>query len=261
MVDLSKTNEALNLYIRPQSFPVAVRMVSSVAEIPKKARHPLRDLGIPMPACQGVALARRYGWIMAMGKDDMACPTGAVALGLVPPKSKFMDGSVAVPNWIEDKEVRRKVREGLPKFEYGKYAYLVCASLDRADFEPQSIIVYGNPAQIMRLVQGATSEKGELVTSASSGGGACAGYITKAILTDQCQLVLPGAGDRIFALTQDHEMCFAMPLSQIETVLRGLEITHKAGMRYPIPSFLRFKADLPPIYGEVMDYLKQGGEG
>jgi uncharacterized protein (DUF169 family) len=235
-------------------------MVSSVAEIPKKARHPLRDLGIPMPACQGIALARRYGWTMALGKDDMTCPIGAVALGLVPPKSKFMDGSMAVPNWLENKEVRRKMAEGLPKFEFGKYAYLVCAPLHRTDFEPQSIIIYGNPAQIMRLVQGAASEIGEPITSASFGGGACGGYITKAILTDQCQLILSGAGDRIFALTQDHEMCFAMPLSQVETVLRGLEITHKAGMRYPIPSFLSFKAELPSTYGELMDYLKQEGE-
>lgn len=261
MVDLSKINEALNLYIRPQSFPVAAKMVSSVTEIPKKARYPLRDLGIPIPVCQGVALSRRYGWTMAMGKDDMSCPIGAVSLGLVPPKSKFMDGSLAVPNWLEDKEVRRKIAQGLPKFEYGKYAYLVCAALDRADFEPQSIIIYGNPAQIMRLVQGAVFETGELITSAGFGGGACAGYITKAILTDQCQLILPGAGDRIFALTQDDEMCFAMPLSQVETVLRGLEITHKAGMRYPVPSFLRFKADFPPSYVELMDYLRREGEG
>ncbi len=260
MVDLNKINEALNLYLRPQSFPVAVKMVSSISEIPQKARYPLRDLGITMPTCQTIALSRRYGWIMAVSKDDLSCPIGVITLGFVPPKRKFMDGSVAVPNWLENKEVRQKIAQALPKFEYEKYAYLICAPLDRADFEPQIIIIYGNPAQMMRLVQGFVSEIGEPITSVISGAGACAGYITKAILTDQCQLILPGAGDRIFALTQDDEMCFSIPLSQIEVVLRGLEATHKAGMRYPVPSFLRFKADFPKSYGELMEYLKGGEE-
>ncbi len=110
-MELTKVNEALNFYLHPQTFPVAVKMVSSAEEVPKKARQPLRDLGVPMPTCQGIALTRRYGWVMAMGKEDVYCPIGAVTLGFIPPMSKFMNGSFAVPNWLEDKEVRRKVIE------------------------------------------------------------------------------------------------------------------------------------------------------
>lgn len=260
MTDLTKMNEALNLYIRPQSFPVAVRMVSAGEEVPEKARQPVRDLGMPVPVCQGVALTRRYGWVMAMGKEDMLCPIGAVAMGLVPPKRKFLDGSIPVPNWLVDQEVRAKMAQSMPRFEYGKYTHLICAPLARADFEPQAIIIYGNPAQIMRLIQGVACKTGELVTSVSFGGGACGSYITKTILTDQCQFVLPGGGDRVFALTQDHELAFSMPLSKVEATIKGLEATHEAGMRYPVTSFLRFKAEFPATYTELLDYLKREGE-
>ena len=73
MEDLSQINEMLNLYIRPQSFPVAIKMVASIDEVPEKARIPGRNLGMPMPVCQGIALVRRYAWTIAMGKEDMSC--------------------------------------------------------------------------------------------------------------------------------------------------------------------------------------------
>jgi uncharacterized protein (DUF169 family) len=256
LMDLNKVNESLNLYIRPQTLPVAVRMLISNAEVTVKVRRPRCDMEMKMPVCQGIALSRRYGWKMMMGKEDISCPFGAVTLGFVPPLPKFLDGSMVVPHWLENREARIRLAQNLPRFEYGKYCFLISAPLTSAHFEPQAIIIYGNPAQIMRLVQAAVYQMGEPVVSTSYGAGGCATYISKAILTEQCQFILSGAGDRIFGLTQDDEMCFSIPFSQIEDVLKGLEATHKADMRYPITSFLRFKAELPQPYVELMTYLE-----
>ena len=255
MEHLNRLDEALNAYVRPQSPPVAVKMVTSADEIPEKARIPTQHLKMPMPACQGVALARRYGWTMALGKEDMLCPIGAVTLGFVPAKAKLLNGDLLVPAGVEDKATRAKIMQSLPRLEHGKYSHLVAAPLSRADFEPQAIVVYGNPAQVLRLVQSAVYAGGVSIATETFGSAACAGYITKAILADECQFVLPCAGDRAFALTQDHEVVFAMPMSKVETVMRGLEMTHKAGQRYPIPSFLTFKPTLPPSYQEALKYL------
>lgn len=256
-MELQKVNEALNNYIRPQTFPVAVKMVSSASEIPEKARMPKRDLGLTMPVCQGIALARRLGWLMAMGEEDMLCPLGTLTLGLVPAKKKFLDGSFNVPFWVESQEVRAKMNQSLPRLEYGRHSHVVLAPLHRAGFEPQVIIVYGNPAQISRLIQSAVSATGEPVVSSSGGGFACGAEITVPILTDQCQFTVVGGGDRAIAQTQDHEVAFSVPASKVEALVRGLEDTHKAGLRYPTTSFLMYQAQFPPAFGELMDYLRQ----
>lgn len=256
-MELQGIRQALDSYVHPGTFPVAIKMVSSVGEIPQKARMPKQNLGTPMPLCQGIALARRYGWLMAMGSEDMLCPFGAVTLGFLPAKAKFLDGSFSVPPWVNNQDVRARITQGLPRLEPKRYTHLVAAPLNRAEFEPQVIIVYGNPAQISRLIQAAIYGTGEPIISSSFGGYACAEEITRPILTDQCRFIVVGGGDRTMAQTQDHEVCFAIPISKVEAIIEGLEETHKRGMRYPTPSFLTFKAEFPPAFAELMDYLRQ----
>jgi uncharacterized protein (DUF169 family) len=232
-------------------------MLTSVSEIPEKARMPKRDLGTTMSLCQGVALARRYGWSMAMGEADMLCPLGAVTLGFLPVKPNFLNGSFDIPFWAKNQDARARVAQAIPRLELGKYSYILACPLHRAYFEPHVIVVYGNPAQIARLIQAAVSQTGEAIVSSSLGALACAGEITRTILTNQYQFVVVGAGDRTIVQTQDHEVSFAIPISKAEALLEGLEATHKVGMRYPTPSFLTYKPEFPPSFDELRDYLRQ----
>ena len=48
-------------YIRPITFPVAVKFQEKKDQPPGKFKRPLKDLGHPIALCQGVALARRIG--------------------------------------------------------------------------------------------------------------------------------------------------------------------------------------------------------
>jgi uncharacterized protein (DUF169 family) len=255
---LQRISQALDSYVRPGTFPVAVRMLSSAGEIPEKARMPKRDLGMAMAVCQIIGLARRYGWSMGMGEADMLCPLGALTLGFLPAKFKFLDGTFNAPFYEKNQDVRAKIARGLPRLEQGKYTHLVAAPLQRADFEPQVIIVYGNPAQIARLIQAAAYGTGEPVVSSSGGSAACSEEITRTILTGQYQFIVVGGSDRVFAQTQDHEVSFAIPMGRADALIEGLEATHRAGMRYPTPSFLTFKPEFPPSFAELMDHLRQG---
>jgi len=257
MSEILKVNEALNTYIRPQTFPVAVKLVSDISDITAKTRMPKRDMGITMPLCQGVSIARRQGWSIAMGKDDMLCPLGALTLGFLPAKDKFLDGSFNIPFWVKSQEIRAKMCRNLAKLDYRKYSHIVIAPFHRADFEPDVAIIYGNPAQISRLVQSVIYSTGEPVTSMSGGGFSCGSEITVPMLTNKCQAVVTGGGDRAIAQTQDHEVAFALPWAQADALVEGLEETHKAGMRYPTPSFLMYQAIFPPAFAEVTEYLSR----
>ena len=68
-------------------------------------------------------------------------------------------------------------------------------------------------------------------------------------------LILPCSGDRIFGLTEDDEMIFAMPMSMADEVVHGLKSTHAAGIRYPVPKFMRFQPQYPPQYEQLRDAL------
>jgi hypothetical protein len=48
-------------------------------------------------------------------------------------------------------------------------------------------------------------------------------------------------------------MAFSIPLSRVEEIVEGLEGTEKGGVRYPIPSFLRYTGEFPEQYRKVVD--------
>ncbi len=258
-MDVALFQQSLQTYVRPITSPVAIKLVTSPDEIPEKARTPKRDFGVTMPVCQGLALARRHGLIIAMGKDDMLCPLGAVALGFLPAKRKFLDGTFGIPFWVPNHEVAANLIHGMARFEENQYSNIVAAPLERAAFEPDVIVIYGNPAQMTRLVQAAVYVTGEPVVSTATGGLACAEQTARAIQSGRFQFVLSGGGDRALALTQDDEASFAVPAPLVDALSDALAVTHKQGVRYPTRSHLTFGATMPKNFGQMMEYL-QGDE-
>jgi len=259
MADLKEVEQALNTYIRPLTFPLAIKMLKSEKEIPEKTRRPFQQMKIKVAICQGIGMARKLGWAVAMGKDDMHCALGAAPFGFFEGIDFFNEGNIAAGMFTASKEIGKKEEDLIDRFEHGLYSHIMVAPLNRAAFEPDLFMVYGNPAQIMRLVQGALYNEGGAVSSSSMGRLGCASIIT-VINNDECRYVVPGNGDRIFGMTQDYEMAFMIPVSKTDAVLDGLANTHKAGVRYPITSFLNFQATFPPSYQEQMKIWQEKGE-
>jgi hypothetical protein len=84
----------------------------------------------------------------------------------------------------------------------------------------------------MRLVTAALYKRGGRITSSFSGRIDCADIIIQTIHTQDCQVILPCYGDRIFAQTEDSEMAFTMPPASLRSS-RGSKAP-KGGVRYPI---------------------------
>ena len=225
-MDLKQVNETLNLYIRPQTFPLALKLCTSESELPEKVRMPVRDLGYQVTLCQAIGIARRFHWALAVGKDDQICAGGASAMGFL---------------------AERPGDEPMKRLEAGKYNHLVIAPIDMADFEPDIISLHGTSAQVMRLAQAAGPSASQNVSAIASGLGDCGDLVARTTLTDECQCILPSGGDRVYGGTQDHEMIFTMPRSKVDAVMQGLEDTHKGGFRYPILTDLRYQPALAPF--------------
>jgi uncharacterized protein (DUF169 family) len=265
-VDLSKINDAYNKYIRPQTYPVAIRMCESDSELPEKVRFPMRDLGINISLCHAIAMTRRYGWVIAIDKT-VSCYVPAISLGFVKIPSDIADGSMqaSLGLWGMGKEEAALFIRNMSKFEYGKYKYVLIAPLDRTSFEPHVILQYATPAQIWVLLSAylAAIGKSGLDIHLTSGAG-CTTYITKTIQTDEAQFVLVGTGERLIPHPQDSECVLSIPFTKIEKTIKALEMNYRTGVfRYPVPTFMRYNSQHPPGYDKIRSHLlkEEGNKG
>lgn len=247
-------NEAIEQHVRPATFPLAIKMVRSAAEIPEKAKRPGRDMKISSALCQAMSISRHYGWTIAVSREDISCPIGATLFGFEPRVPHFDEGHCCAGMYTRDAAAGKKTEAAAPCFNFGEYYAMVSGPLGRIDWEPDVVLAFGNPAQVMRLVTGALWESGGYIQSRFSGRTDCADEVIETMQTGKPQVILPCYGDRIFGQTQDHEMAFAMPWAFAQTLVDGLEGTHKGGVRYPIPQFMKYTGTFPPSYEELRQY-------
>ena len=249
--DLAEFSAALTQHVRPGTSPVAVRMVKTGELLPEKVKQPLKDMNIRVATCQAIAMARRYGWVIALGEEDISCPLTAVVFGFRRASEFYLAGRACAGMYTETEEAGIHSEDQVEKFSFGEYEYILVAPLHRTHFEPEVIIVYANPAQVLRLLTASLWKSGGRLVSSFGGRIDCTEEIIVPLRSGKCEVILPCYGDRIFAQTQDHEMAFSIPISRVEEIVQGLEGTHKGGVRYPIPSFLRYTGEFPAHYMKV----------
>jgi len=251
MIDVKTADRELQTYIRPQTFPVAIRMLKAGEAIPERAKRPARDFGKLSMNCQVIDMARRYGWMIALTREDHICSLGIAALGFEKPTHLHSSGTLCEGIYTETKAAGQRSEAAVDSFAPGEYATLLVAPLDRTTFEPHLVCIYANPAQVMRLTQAALWKRGGKLASSFGGRIDCSEIIVTTMRTDRPQVILPCSGDRIFGQTQDHEMAFTIPWNQMEEIIEGLRGTHDGGIRYPITQFMEYEAKLPPKYMEA----------
>jgi len=244
-------DEALTRYARLPTFPLAVTWRAAGEAVPARLKRPKADLGIQVAVCQTFALARRYGWGLAVGREDLSCPLAAVAFGYERALPFYEEGNLCVEMYTQDAAAGRKSEAAIPKFAHGHHALLCIAPLARATFTPEVVVVYANGAQIQRLLAAALWSTGGTLTSHHAARVDCAELVVRTHQAQEPQVVLPCYGDRIFGQTGDDEMAFAWPWSWTARILQCLEGTQQGGVRYPVPSFLRYTGDFPATYEKL----------
>jgi uncharacterized protein (DUF169 family) len=238
--------EKIRKYINPETFPVSVSFLRGDERLPERVKRPLKDLGVPLAPCQGAGMARRYGWTVAFGPEDAGCGIAAHTYGwdrLVEEKGSI-DFFLRM-NYASDEKAAREILKGFRMLEMGKNLQVVYTPLERASRDPHVILIYVNPAQMMRLLHGATFHQGTPLAGSFSGRAAsCTEGVLGAYLDGECKVVVPGNGDRVWAGCQDHEMIMAIPSGKLADVVEGLEKGHQKGVRYPIPTYLRYRPEV-----------------
>lgn len=209
--------------IRPASYPLAIKMLRSVEEVPSEAEKPLRDYGVCMSTCQCFSLARKFGKTIAQLFEDMWCPEPVIGFGLADPPKVFLDGYTRYPDGVSSAEAGANWAREFPRFKTGEYAGLVIAPLKTATFEPDAAVIYCNSAQLLRLLLGIAYKDGRDITTLLGGHSACVYSVVPSIVKGECQVSVPCRGDRGYAGAQDDEMIFTAPREKIYELVFGLQ--------------------------------------
>ena len=258
---LKKLDDALGRHVRPDSYPLAIRMLKPGEAMPEGLRIPSQSLHENWIVCQSIGVARRYGWGIAVGKQDVICPLSAIAFGFRKPSDEYLHGFASVGMYCENEDAATKLEAGVWRFEPGSYDYVCVAPIARATFEPHVVAVYANSAQVMRLVNAALFTRGGRIESTTGGRLDCAEIVIQTMTTNAPKVIIPCNGDRVFGMAQDTEMVFACPWDFVDELLTGLEGTHKGGVRYPIPVAMRGTVTMPKHYQELLAMLEEREKG
>jgi len=258
--------DRLERLLRLSAYPLAVKMCEKDEEIPELARRPLRDWGYRLNACQAMSISRRYGEMIAMKAEDNWCfeppfcfgmtggNTGAYEEGL----EFFLEGHTRYPEGAKDLETARKWANDFPRFEdYGQYVAVVTAPLMKAAFEPDLVLLWLNPTQLNQVLQGITCEWGRVgITSTIAAHGGCVHYIVPPMKTGDFNISNPCLGDVALAMKEPGDLVVSIPISKLQTLLRGMEQIERNGFGMPVKYEVRPEGWLPDSYVKMRELMK-----
>jgi uncharacterized protein (DUF169 family) len=246
--------ETIRNDLRMKTFPVAVKFLKDKEPFPEKTRQPSVAMGKRITICQGVTMARNYGWMVGLTREDLICVPAAIAFGFSESSdpSDSLAGLFAEVTFSSSREAADCETASMSHFKKGEIDAIVMAPLEKAPFDPDVVLFYGNPAQMMRFAQSWSYVTGKRVSGEFGGKVECDEYLITPFKTQSPRIVIPGNGERIFAGTQDDEMAFALPGNSLMDLVKGLKEAGKAiGARYPVPPYMNYQPEFPKYYSKL----------
>jgi uncharacterized protein (DUF169 family) len=225
--------KALERYLRLKTFPLAFKLFESATDLDgiKGIRRP----GYMPRMCQLITLARVHGWTLGVTREELGSPVCASIIGLCDPPAQLMEGEVLCGILYKTAKDAKKHEMAVPRLPAGKYQALAIAPLAGNKFDPDIILIYGNPAQIFILTAAIQWENFEPLQFYCVGESSCSDAIVRCYVTSKPSLGIPPYAERRYGHAQDDEMVMALPVTSVDKVLRGLKGIYKGGIRYPIP--------------------------
>lgn len=240
--------------LRLKTYPVGVKFLKERKELPEKARRPALALNKRITICQAMTMARNYGWHMGVTAEDLICVLASLAFGFTTATDarREMAESFFESNYKTSMEKTVSEVDQMCFLGTNEYEALLMSPLHKTLVIPDTVVLYGNPAQISRMLQAISYDTEEKIQGLFGGKVECSEYLIRPFKTGEPRIIIPGPGDRIFSMTADDEMILAMPYAFLDRFILGLkESGKKAGTRYPIPYYQSFQPEFPPHFKEL----------
>ena len=193
-IDWEKPIRRLERLLRLRSFPVAFKLLkdkSALSEIPF-----IRRIEHKSTLCQMINLVRNFDWTVGADKDDfisVMCPS---IVGLTDIADFMKDGTFRSIVWTKNRADGKKYENAIPRLPLGQYEALAMAPLVYNPFDPDIVIIYANPAQMMLLINSLQFEDYEVMQFYCVGETSCSDAIARCYLNQKPALTIPCYGER-----------------------------------------------------------------
>ena len=239
-----------------RTYPIGIKMLEDESEIPRGAVRPKKDLGEHYASCQAFALVRQRGMTLAMFIEDHWCFEPIIGYGLVEPPKDFYEGSGS-DFFVQNKEAAKERNNSIPILPYGKYAGMVLAPLQKANFIPDLTVIYCNATQLRQMLFGMMLKNGYRVTSTLDPVWSCVHSVVPSLLDGECEVTVPDFGEYQRGAVTDDEMMLTIPTGKMEEMMSGVYNYDKMGLGYrSIGREIKGDFQQPPFYKE---YFKKWG--
>ena len=250
--DWEKLIRRMELLMRLKSFPVAFKMLKKREDLKKIPFMRMTEHKTTL--CQLITLVRNFDWTVGAELDDFISPVCPSILGLTDIPEVYKDGTFRSVVWVKTREDAKKYEASIPRLPLGKYEAVAMAPLAYNPFDPDIVLIYANPAQMILLINSLQFEDYEVMQFYCVGESSCSDAIARCYLTGKPSLTIPCYGERRYGHAQDEDLVMAIPAGMMEKALQGMEALYRRGIRYPI-SFAGAEKDLttafPMSYGEL----------
>ncbi len=256
MGTLSEKSAALKQRLCLSSEPIGYKRCEKETEL--DGITGLKRWQRPCMFCQVPFMARIAGLTIGLTSEDKVgdrCKRihGLAATG---DREKLQEAKFLSRTWMPSIEEALKQQEDYPRIPPGEA--VVVGPLAKDNFEPDVILIYGNPAQIMMLMCGLQKVKYERFHFHFIGEGACVDSLGQCYNTGKPSLAIPCYGERSMGQVRDDEIVIALPPAEMDRLLEGLDILDKIGFKYPISNIGGFTDPMQQL-AEVYS-KKKGGQ-
>jgi dephospho-CoA kinase len=241
--DWEKSIRRLERLMRLKSFPVAFTLFEdkeAIKDIPfvRRMKH-------KSTLCQLINLARNFDWTIAADLADFTSVMCPSIIGLTDIPDFMKDGTFRSLVWTKNRADGKIYENAIPRIPTGKYQAVALAPLVYNPFDPDIVLIYANPAQMMLLINSLQFEAYEVMTFFCVGESSCSDAIARCYNTGKPSLAIPCYGERRYGHAQDDELVMAIPEGLMDKALQGMEMLYKRGIRYPV-SYAGAEADITP---------------
>ena len=184
--------------------------------------------------CQVPFMVRVNGLTVGIMKDDKVNPRCSRLFGLRSATEKSMNAEADMlsKTWFHSPEQALEQQGDYYRIPVG--GAIVMAPLTREKFEPEVLLIYGNPAQIMMVMCGLQKVKYEKFSFNFIGEGSCSDSLSQCYVTGKPSVSIPCYGERSMGGVSDDEIIIALPPETLEKTITGLKELQKVGFKYPI---------------------------
>lgn len=245
--------ELLHRFLNLEYPPVAMKLIEDASEVPENAVSPRRDMGGHIALCQAFALSRRQGKTVYMEKQDHWCWNPLITYGMVECKRgtpAFQ--TISSTMGISDPDKADDFVDAFPKLPYGKYCGILTAPLDKADYEPDILLIYCGNSQLRVLLMGIVSKTGKMLDSSFTPLDSCVYSVVPPFQNGDYRITIPDPGEYERALTDKNDIILTVPHQRMEEFFSGVGEKDARGVSWR-SFYPSMKEDFsrPPFYNRL----------